>query len=160
MAKKIDLIKAFARLKLGTLTIDEKIGILEHYGITFPRREIARSLLDVVGARVRAAKLTNYSEAIAAATEADMVAASKKVIDKYMLEAEARFAVAQSEKFTLEKLTAEHGERDGARLARRMKYKWQTVGQSDPKLCPDCRPRHGRMSRIYHYREEQAHLSR
>lgn len=140
---KFDLAKLFALNKLGKITLDEKLGILEHYGITFPRREIARSLLDIVGARVREAKRTNYAEAIAQATEQDMIAAAKKVVDKYMLEAEARFAVAQTEKATLEKLTAKLGERDGARAARRMKYKWQSV-TTDEIRCPDCRDRHGR----------------
>lgn len=128
--------------KLGKLTLDEKLQVLEHYGITFKRRELARALADLIADKAKLGKTIGFDAALEAATEADVRAAIGKVLDRYLKESEARFAVELAQDATREAMVAKHGERMGVRLARRMKYRWLTTGGKN--VCPQCVDRHGR----------------
>lgn len=138
--------------KLGRLTIDQKVAILEHYGITFPMREIARALTDILEEKVRGARRTNYDATLEAATEADVQAAVAKVLDKYVMEAEAQYIVALTERLVHEDLVLRYGAKIGNRKARRQKYRWVSVTE-DKLTCPQCIERHGREETMAVWRE-------
>ena len=129
--------------KLGALTLDEKLSILEHYDIKFDRKEIARELSNIVGQRVRDAKRTDYSKALETATKEEAERAVSKVLDKYVKEAEARFMAERSYKFK-EKVV-------GKTEAKKIKWRWISV-LGDLKRCPDCRRRHGQEKTMEEWR--------
>jgi hypothetical protein len=120
--------------KLKGLTLDEKLGVLEHYDIKFDRREIARELSNLVGGKVRDAKRFNYTKAIESATKEEVERAVHKTLDRYVKEAEARFRTELTKRFKEKVL--------GKEKAAKLKYRWISV-IGDSRRCPDCRKRHG-----------------
>lgn len=136
----LDLEKLFRLQQQGKLTLDQKSAIVAQYGMQIPRRELARSIMDVVGGAARKMR-RDQTEAMANATADQLRVAAAKVLDKYVHKAEQLFKTEQLKKAAAQKLAIEKGEKAAAKLAKRLLYAWLTVG--DKNVCPQCVKRQG-----------------
>lgn len=109
------------------MNIEDKIAVLARYGIKIDRRELVRSLLAIVGERAETIRTAGaWTQALKSLTMEDLLSAAERTLDKYTVEAVARFKADRLEQ-------AETKERTG-------KYSWVSI--HDGKECPSCNERH------------------
>lgn len=147
---KWEVEKLLSLKSVAQLSMQEKIAVLEYYGIKIPRREIARSMLDLISDKVRRQKNLRFEVELGNMTVEETKAAVRRVLDKYLKEAEGRFIADRTEQMVTERLEQELGEKNAASAARKMKYRWVSVLRSN--TCPDCKRRHGREERMQVWR--------
>lgn len=143
----LNLEALFYQWKKGAgISLDEKLSILEHYNIKFPKRELARELSNVVGNRVRLAKEAGYTDAMKRATKEDAKIAIRKLLDKHLKEAEGRFIVERQKELRKKELEEKHGKEAAKKAIERQLWIWISVG--DGNVCPQCKERHGQKRTI------------
>jgi len=142
--RPLDIDKLFKLNAAGALSLEQKISLLQHYGIKVSRRDLARSLLDIIGESAASIKQHGWIDVIENATGDQMEKAAAKIIDRQLKIAESLFRVHRTEEIVQADLMSELGTEKGKTSARNLKYKWKALfGPSNPNgPCEDCEARH------------------
>ena len=131
----LDLEKIFKLQSAGKLSLDQKIAVLEKYGVKIERREFARSIMDTLRPHARRAKMV-MSEAMANATADQIKDATRKVLDKHMRRIESRYRHQKTLSATKAKAAMKAGKKAALGMAKRALYFWITTGGKN--VCPQC----------------------